>query len=271
MRRKTSKTLIAIGLLFAILITVSFCQAAKNKTVIADTTASAVSSSDSVPLYAFNGAFVTYALNDYHDRTVTFTISEVNATAQTFKVSATYTGSWNVTNKGSSETISYATISPIPNEESTLPFSAANYADLQLLNRGEIPPDMPAGVVVTANLSIFALGGYYFNTDWVQLPSDINGTNDFSAYVDTQSGLATVEDFGANGAAWGIAYGQLSLITTNIPMTANITTSPSPPPSEFPDQVIVAAVLGAVTVAVVAGLVIYFKKRKRLDDNVKSC
>jgi hypothetical protein len=261
MRRKTSRTLIVIGLLFAILITASFCQAAKSKVVIADTTASAVSSSDSVPLYAFNGAFVTYALNDYHDRRVTFTISEVNATAQTFKVSATYTGSWNVTNKGSSETISYATISPIPNEESNLPFSAASYADLQLLNRGEIPPDMPAGVVVTSNVSIFALGGYYFNTDWVQLPSDINGTNDFSAYVDMRSGLAVAEDFGANGAAWGIAYGQLSLITTNIPMTAEVkTTSPTPPSPLVTDAVVLGAVAAAVVVAAV--LLVYFKKRK---------
>jgi hypothetical protein len=262
MRRKTSKTLIAIGLLFAILITASFCQAAKNQTVLADTTTS-TTSSDSVPLYAFNGAFVTYALNDYHDRRVTFTISEVNAIAQTFKVSATYTGSWNVTNKGSSETISYVTISPIPNEESPLPFSAASYADLQLLNKGEFPPDMPAGVVVTSNVSIFALGGYYFNTDWVQLPSAINGTNDFSAYVDTRSGLAVAEDFGANGAAWGIAYGQLSLITTNIPMTAEVRiTSPSPPPTSplVTDAVVLGAVAAAVVVAAV--LLVYFKKRK---------
>lgn len=80
--------------------------------------------------------------------------------------------------------------------------------------------------------------------------------------------MTVVEDFGENGAAWGIAYGQLSLISTNIPMTANVTSSSSPSPSpsvpESPNQVTVAAVAGiSVAVVVGAGLLVYFKKRKR--------
>jgi LPXTG-motif cell wall-anchored protein len=49
-------------------------------------------------------------------------------------------------------------------------------------------------------------------------------------------------------------------------MTANVTTSSSPSPSgpEFPNQVTVAAVAGiSAAVVVGAGLLVYFKKRKR--------
>ena len=159
---------------------------------------------------------------------MTFAISDVNVTAQTFKVTWSYTGTWNFTATDSSEIISFATISPLPSNTTNIPFSAASVSDLQMLNKGEIPQNMPAGAAVKPNQSIYALGGYYFNTDEIVLPSDTNGTNDFSVFVDMRSGLMVGEDFGENGAAWGIAYGQLSLITTNIPMTASITASPSP-------------------------------------------
>lgn len=266
-RRKTSKTLIITGLLFAVLIAATFFQATKIKAVMADTTTSASeSSTNSIPAYAFNGAYVTYTLNDYIDRKVTFAISDVNVTSQIFKVSWSFIGSWDF--KSSSEVISFASISPFPCNTSKSPFSAASFADLQMLNKGEIPADMPAGVVVKPNQFTYALGGYYFNTDALQIPSDANGANGFSVYVDMHSGLTVVEDFGENGAAWGIAYGQLSLISTNIPMTANVTSSSSPSPSpsvpESPNQVTVAAVAGiSVAVVVGAGLLVYFKKRKR--------
>ena len=249
------------GLLFAILITAGYQQTQENKAVSADTTASA----NSVPLYAFEGAYVTYAQNNYGDRRVTFTISDVNVTAQTFKVTWSYTGTWNFTAATSSETISYATLSPFAGNSSNIPFSAANSADLQTLNRGETPADMPADAVVTANVSIFALGGYYFNTDEITLPSETNSTYGYSVFVDMRSGLMAAEDFAKNGAAWGIAWGELSLITTNIPMTANVRPSsppsPSPPPSSIVPVVAISATLAAVVV--VAVLLVYLRKRKR--------
>ena len=262
--------LIITGLLFAILITATSFQAAETKAVIADTTTSASeSSTNSIPAYAFNGAYATYALNDYYNRKASFAISEVNVTSQTFKVSWSYIGPWGSKDKDSSEIISFASISPFPSNTSNIPFSAASFVDLQILNKGEVPADMPAGVVVKPNQYVYALAGYYFNTDELQIPSDTNGTNGFSVFVDMHSGLTVVEDFGENGAAWGIAYGQLSLTSpiTNIPMTANVTTSSSPSPSpsvpESPNQVTVAAVAGiSVAVVVGAGLLVYFKKRK---------
>jgi hypothetical protein len=261
--------LIITGLLFAILITATSFQAAETKAVIAETTTSASeSSANSIPAYAFNGAYATYALNDYYNRKASFAISEVNVTSQTFKVSWSYIGPWGSKDKDSSEIISFASISPFPSNKSNIPFSAVSFNDLQMLNKGEIPADMPAGVVVKPNQYVYALAGYYFNTDELQIPSDTNGTNGFSVFVDMHSGLTVVEDFGENGAAWGIAYGQLSLISTNIPMTANVTSSSSPSPSpsvpESPNQVTVAAVAGiSVAVVVGAGLLVYFKKRKR--------
>ncbi len=252
----------ATGLLFAVLIAAVSFQAAEIKAVIADTTSG--SSTNSIPAYAFNGAYVTYTLNDYIDRKVTFTISDVNVASQTFKVSWSFIGSWDF--KASSKVISYASISPIPSNMSNSPFSAASFADLQMLNRGEIPADMPGGVVVKSNQTVYALGGYYFNTDELQIPSDSNVTDSFSFFVDMHSGLTVVADFGENGAAWGIAYGQLSLVNTNIPMTVNVRASPSPSPSvpESFNQMIVAAVAGASAAVVVgAGLLVHFKKRNR--------
>ncbi len=256
-RRKTITRIMA-GLLFAILIAAAYFQAAKIKTV------DAASSSDSIPAYAFNGAYVTYTLNDYYNRRITFAISEVNVTSQTFKVSWSYIGSWDFKLKDSSEVISYADISPFPNNESNIPFSAASFDDLQILNRGEVPVDMPAGCVVTPSLYVYALGGYYFNTDWLQMPSGINGTGGASVYLDMHSGLTVNEEFDETGALWDIAYGQLSLITTNIPMTTNVRASPSPSGPMFLNQSTVAAISGAaVIVVVVAGLLVYHKKRKR--------
>ena len=250
------------GLLFAVLVAAVSFQAAEIEVVLADTTSG--SSTNAVPTYAFNGAYVTYTLNDYFDRKVTFTISDVNVTSQTFKVSWSFIGPWDL--KASSEVVSYASISPIPSNMSKSPFSAASFADLQTLNKGEMPADMLAGVVVKSNQSVYALGGYYFNTDELQMPSDSNGTDSFSFFVDMHSGLTVVADFGANGAAWGIAYGQLSLVNTNIPMTVNVRATPSPSPSvpESFNLVTVAAVAGASAVVVVGtGLLVYFKKRKR--------
>ena len=195
---------------FAVLTVSVFFQAPQIKVVVADTSPSLSEvSANSIPAYAFNGAYVTYTLNDYIDRKVTFAISEVNMTSQTFKVSWSFIGSWNFKTSGSSEIICFANISPLPSNTSKSPFSAASFLDLPTLNKGEIPSDMPAGVVVKSNQSTYALGGYYFNTDQLQIPSDANGSGGFSVYVDTHSGLAVVEDFGENGASWGIAYGQL--------------------------------------------------------------
>ena len=249
-------------MLFAILIAAAFFQAVEIKAVKADTAPASKPSANSIPAYAFNGDYVTYTLNDYIDRKVTFTISDVNVASQTFKVSWSFIGSWDF--KASSELVSYATISPIPSNTSNSPFAAASFADLQILNKGEIPADMPAGVVVKSNQSTYALGGYYFNTDLLQMPSDVNGSNGFSVFVDAHSGLVVVEDLGESGAAWGIAYGQLSLVNTNIPMTANVRPSPSPLAPESFDQVTVAAVVGAsVAIVVGAGLLVYYKKLKR--------
>jgi hypothetical protein len=263
-KRKTTKMQITTSLLFAILITVTFIQATEIKTVTANTTASeSESSTNSIPAYAFNGAYVTYTLNDYLDRKVTFTISEVDVASQTFKVSWTFIGSWNF--PASNEIVSFASISPIPNNTSKSPFSAASFADIQILNKGEIPADMPAGVVVNSNLSVYVLGGYHFNADEVQMPSNSNSTDNSSFFVDMHSGLTVVADFDENGAAWGIAYGQLSLINTNVPMTVNVRASPSPSPSVpvFSNQTNTAAAVGvAVAVVVCAGLLVYFKKRK---------
>jgi hypothetical protein len=258
-------------LLFAILVAAISFQAPEIKTVTADTTTStSESSSNSIPAYAFDGAYVTYTLNDYIDRKVTFTISDVNVASQTFKVSWSFIGSWDF--KASSEVISFASISPFPSNMSKSPFSAASFDDLQMLNKDEIPADMPAGVVVKSNQSTYALGGYYFDTDELHIPSEVNGSNGVSVYVDMHSGLMVVEDFGENGAEWGIAYGQLSLVSTNIPMTANVRPSASPVPSgpEFPNQVTVAAIFGAGAVLVAAGLLIYFKKRKLKHSNQKT-
>ena len=72
------------------------------------------------------------------------------------------------------------------------PFSAASLVDLQMLNKGEIPADTPIDVVVKSNQSTYALGGYYFNTDELQIPSVTNGTNGFSVFVDMHSGLTVV-------------------------------------------------------------------------------
>ena len=214
-------------MLFAFLIASAFFQSAKIKATIADPTTSASEySTNSIPAYAFNGAYVTYTLNDYIDRKVSLVISEVNLTSQIFKVSCNYIGSWGSKFKDSSEVISFANISPFPTNTSNIPFSAASFVDLQMLNKGEIPEDMPADVVVKTNQSVYALGGYNFNTDWLRIPSDINSSNGFSVYIDMHSGLTTVEDFEENGAALGIAYGQLSLINTNIPMTATVRASP---------------------------------------------
>ncbi len=249
-------------LLFAVLIASTCFQATKNKAVIAETTSSSESSTNSLPAYAFNGAYVTYTLNDYIDRKITFTISDVNVTSQTFKVSWNFIGSWDF--KSSSEVISFASISPFPGNSSKSPFSAVSFADLQTLNKGEIPGDMPSGVFVRSNQSTYALGGYYFNTDELQIPSDINGSNGVSVYVDAHSGLTVVEDLGENGAAWGIAYGQLSLVNTNVPMTVSVRASLSPSGSAFsmfPVQVAVAGVSAVVVVGV--SLFVYFKKRKR--------
>ncbi len=230
-------------------------------------TVTAESSTNSTPAYAFNGAYVTYTLNDYLDRKVTFTISEVDTTAQTFKVSWIFSGSWDFKNKYSSEVFSFSSISPIPNGTANSPFSAASFGDLQMLNSGEVPADMPKGVTVKTNQSIYALGGYYFNTDQVQVPSKTNVTNGFSAFIDMHSGLAAVEDFGGNGAIWGIAYGQLSLVSTNIPMTANVrTTSPSVPES---NEVTIVFIAGVSALIIAAGTMVYFKKHKPEPSNEK--
>ncbi len=257
-----------MGFLFAILIAATFFQTTQIKTVIADTTTSIPEySANSIPAYAFNGAYVTYTLNDYIDRKVTFTISEVNTTSQTFKVSWSFIGSWDFKGSGSSEVISFANISPFPNNTSKSPFSAASFVDLQMLNKGEIPADMPVNVAVKSNQSTYALGGYYFNTDELQIPSDAtNGTDGFSVFIDMHSGLTVVDDFGDNGAAWGIAYGQLSLVNTNIPMTTTVRPSASSSPSftESLNQVNIATIAGiSVAVMVAAGLMIHFKKQKR--------
>jgi hypothetical protein len=250
-------------LLFAILVAATPIQATQIKTVIADTTTStSESSSNSIPVYAFDGAYVTYTLNDYIDRKVTFTISDVNVASQTFKVSWSFIGSWDFKGPGSSEVISFANISPFPNNMSKSPFSATNFGDLQMLNKDEIPADMPAGVVVKSNQSTYALGGYYFNTDMLQMPTDANG---FSVFVDSRSGLTVVADFGANGAEWGIAYSQLSLVSTNVPMTVDVRPSSSSSLSspESLNQVTAATVAGTIAAVVVGiGLLVYFKKRK---------
>ena len=120
--------------------------------------------------------------------------------------------------------------------------------------------------------TVYALGGYYFNTDELQIPSDSNGTDGFSVFVDMHSGLTVVEDFGENGAAWGIAYGQLSLVNTNIPMTVNVRASPSPSPSvpESFNQVTVAAVAGASAAVVVgAGLLVLLQETQPTSENLK--
>ena len=256
--------LIMTGLLFFVLVASTFFQPAEIKDAVADSASE--SSTNSVPAYAFNGAYVTYTLNDYIDRKVTFAISEVNASSQTFKVSWSFIGSWDFKGPGSSEVISFANISPFPNNTSKSPFSAASLVDLQMLNKGEIPADMPIDVVVKSNQSTYALGGYYFNTNELQIPSVTNGTDGFSVFVDMHSGLMVVEDLGENGAAWGIAYGQLSLVNTNIPMTTNVRPSASSSPS-FPEslnQVNIAAIAGiSLVVMVAAGLLVHFKKRKR--------
>jgi hypothetical protein len=249
-------------LLFAVLIASTFLQAAKNKTVMAETTSPSEASTNFIPAYAFNGAYVTYTLNDYIDRKITFTISDVNVASQKFKVSWSFIGSWNF--KSSSEVISFASISPIPCNSSKSPFSAVSFSDLQMLNNGEIPLDMYSGVFVRSNQSTYALGGYHFNTDELQIPSDINGSNGGSVYVDAHSGLTVVEDFGENGATWGIAYGQLSLVSTNVPMTVSVRASLPPSGSAFsmfPVQLDVAGVSAVVVVGV--GLFVYFKKHKR--------
>ncbi len=108
------------------------------------------------------------------------------------------------------------------------------------------------------------MGGYYFNTDELQISSDINSSMGSSVYVDVRSGLTVVEDFGVNGATWGIAYGQLSLVSTNIPMTVSVRASLPLSGSTFlifPVQVVVAGVSAVVVVGL--GLFVYFKKRKR--------
>ena len=268
-RKETTKMLIITGLLF-VLIASTLIIAAETKPVKADTASPSESSTNSIPAYAFNGAYVTYTLNDYIDRKVTFTISDVNLASQTFKVSWSFIGSWDFKSSGSSEVISYANISPLPSNTSKSPFSAASFADLQTLNKGETPENLPVGVVVKTNVSIFAFGGYYFNTDELNMAGDSNGSNGFSVFVDMRSGLTVAEDFGEDGIAWGIAYGQLSLINTNIPMTANVSPSSSPAPSG-PDSfnlvttVAVAGVLSAVVVG--AGFLVYFKKRNRQAKN----
>jgi hypothetical protein len=261
-------------LFFSILFAAAFFQAAAQiKAVMADTTTSlSASLTNSVPAYAFNGAYVTYTLNDYIGRKVTFTITEVNLTSQTFKVSWSFIGSWNFKRPGSSEVISFASISPFPSNMSNSPFSAASSADLQMLNKGEIPADLPAKVAVKSNQSVYALGGYDFNVDELQIPSDTNGSDGFSVFVDMRSGLTAVEDFGETGSAWGIAYGQLSLVNTNIPMTVNVRPSPSPSPSfpESPNQVTVAVIAGiSVAVVVAVGLLVRFRKRKSQFKNLK--
>ncbi len=219
----------------------------------------AATGAEVIPPYAFDGAYATYTLNDYYNRQVTYTISDVNITAQTFKVSWSYTGTWNSTGSASTQSISYATLTPLPVESANIPFSAANTADLQTLSRGKTPTDMPQDTVVTANVSIFARGGAYFNTDEVALPSG------YTVWVDTRSGLMVAEDFDANGAAWGVAYGQLSLISTNVPMTANVTSSasPTPPPPAFSISITVAAGVGLVAVVVVVGVLVYLRTHKR--------
>ena len=99
----------------------------------------------------------------------------------------------------------------------------------------------------------------------LQMPTDANGSNGFSVFVDSRSGLTVVADFGANGAEWGIAYSQLSLVSTNVPMTVDVRPSSSSSLSspESLNQVTAATVAGTIAAVVVGiGLLVYFKKRK---------
>ncbi len=222
-------------------------------------TVSAEQNANRVPVYVFEGAYATYTLNDYYTRKASFAISEVDQTAQTFKVTWTYIGDWGANVKGTSHVFSYAKISPFLTSESPFPFSAVTVNDLEILNRGEVPTDFPAGTIVAANISVFVRGGAYFDID------ELRDTNGNVLCIDRRSGLAVIEDLAAVGDNWGMKNGELNLIYTNIPMTPigdtfnSPTPSPSPLATEVPAFVAVAAIAVA---AVAAGLWLRFKRHK---------
>ncbi len=195
---------------------------------------SASSGAIQTPRYAFNGASATYQIAyGYAGYTtnvgVSYTISNVDSAAQTFNVATTYSGYLSGLNQWApSVSASFTNPSPFP---------AESESDLQMLNQGQVPPDM-AGGTVTTGVSVSVPAGR-FNTDEITIPN-VN-----TIWVETTSGLIVKE----SGSFLSLASATMELQSTNI---ATAKSSP------FIKIVI------AVAVVLVLGVVIFliFRRRK---------
>lgn len=183
------------------------------------------------PVWGFNGAYAVYSnsvsANGYSvgAGSVNYTIYDVNAEAQTFRVSTSTSSQFGGLGTSSSQA---SFLSPSP-------FPAVTAADLGALNAGSVPSDLSA-VGVTTGVTLKVPAGTY-TTDEVSLSSGE------TMWVDSYSGLIVqITTSSPSNPSSGEATSALS--STNIPSGGtglSITTY-----TEIAGVVIVVVVLGGL-------------------------
>jgi len=186
------------------------------------------------PLYAFNGAYAVYNITFVYNSTsiagtVSFNITNVDVATQTFNVSTSYsgfTGSLSALNTYTPSTASATFNNPSP-------FLAVNQSDLQMLNKGQTPPDM-AGGTVTTGVSLSVPAGT-FKTDEVAISGN-------TSWIQASSGLLIKE----TGSFQGFSSVTLVLQSTNI----------------LRSVLLGIVIIVAIIVVVVAVIFLMFRRRK---------
>ena len=202
------------------------------------------------PGYAFNGAYATYQISyaysgfNYGGITVnggslnggvTFKVSNVEAAAQTINVTTSYSGYLAELNMVT-DNVSASFSDPSP-------FPAESQSDLQMLNQGQVPPDM-VGATVKTGVSVSVPAGS-FKTD------EITNTNaDTVCWVETSSGLIVKQ----TGAFFDLPSGTMELQSTNIATAKS-----------FPFIIVIAIVVAAILIAGVASLLVL--RRRKLKES----
>jgi hypothetical protein len=161
--------------------------------------------SSAVPPYAFNGAYTTYQATVYVSGSpspaqgnITYTVSDVNDTTQSFYVNVTSSGDIpsDCGQVGTGASATFADPSPL---------FALNMTYTDMLNQGILPPGTNQAIL-TPNVELSVPAGT-FVTDEVTA----NGT---SVWIGANSGIVVKDSSSSVGE--GSCYGTLVLSSTNI-------------------------------------------------------
>ena len=220
---------------------------ASETATVAGSVSTAPSGTAQNPPFASNGAYakykITYGLGVSLGGTVnsgilnggaSFTINDVNAAAQTFSVTTSYSGNQSKLYLiGGKSNASFSNPSPFP---------AVSQSDLQTLNQGQAPLDFTWGTVITA-VSVSVPAGI-FKTDELSMPAGNK------IWVDNTSGLIVKQ----TGASFlDPSVDSMALQSSNITTTKSLQLI----------KILIAVVVVVIVIAVAVTLLMVRRRKSK--------